>query len=130
MMSLSQADVGILHHRNEDDDDDDESSVGKEDDGRPSSTRRRDVFNALNGAKFVGVACLGGADGTTLPFTPGLYVDGIGKISLPITPHHAREIKKSSWKTNDDVYTNIYQFTPIIIIYSFRIRHGMHPSQK
>lgn len=57
------------------------------------------------------MACLGGADGTALPFTPGLYVDGIGKISLPITPHHAREIKKSSWKTNDDVYTNIYQFT-------------------
>lgn len=128
MMSLSQADVGILHHRNEDDDDD-ESSVGKEDDGRPSSTRRRDVFNALNGAKFVGVACLGGADGTTLPFTPGLYVDGIGKISLPITLGRSRKAHGRPMMMSIPIFTNLLFHRIIIIIYSFRIRHGMYPSR-
>ena len=37
-----------------------------------------------------------------LPFTPGLFIKGIGKFSLPITDGQAKDLKANSWKTNDD----------------------------
>mmetsp|Transcript_17161 Transcript_17161/g.26881 ORF Transcript_17161/g.26881 Transcript_17161/m.26881 type:complete len:958 (-) Transcript_17161:146-3019(-) len=111
-----EADVGILGKNNDATLHDTEKSdidIEDKDDG-PMIASRLDVYNALKNAKFIGSSSFGGkADGTmTIPALPpmsGLFVHDIGRISLPIAPSQANTLKAHSWKTNDDVFTNIYQ---------------------
>jgi hypothetical protein len=46
-----------------------------------------------------------------LPIICGLSIKGVGKISLPISDHDVFSLKDPtvSYKTNDDVFTNVYQ---------------------
>eukprot|EP00984_Skeletonema_dohrnii_P030785 scaffold22545_cov107-Skeletonema_dohrnii-CCMP3373.AAC.1 len=109
------ADVGILgQNQNNDHDSADEKSDVEDKDQGPAIASRLDVYNALENAKFIGSSSFAGkADGTkTIPALPpmsGLFIHDIGRISLPITPSQAKTLKANSWKTNDDVFTNIYQ---------------------
>ena len=107
----AKADVGILGQNNDETlhDSSEKSDVDVEDniDDGPKIASRLDVYNALANSKFVGSSSFSGkADGTktipALPQTPGLFVHGIGRISLPIAPGQAETLKGQSWKTTDD----------------------------
>jgi len=107
------ADVGILGQNNDQDGAEEKSDVEDKDQG-PAIATRLDVYNALENSKFIGSSSIAGkADGTkTIPALPpmsGLFIHDIGRVSLPITPSQAKTLKANSWKTNDDVFTNIYQ---------------------
>eukprot|EP00984_Skeletonema_dohrnii_P030579 scaffold22177_cov90-Skeletonema_dohrnii-CCMP3373.AAC.1 len=113
-MSSKSLDVGILgQNENNQDGAEEKSDVEDKNEG-PVIASRLDVYNALENAKFIGSSSFAGkADGTkTIPAltpTPGLFIHDIGRVSLPITPSQANTLKANSWKTNDDVFTNIYQ---------------------
>lgn len=49
---------------------------------------------------------------SALPFTPGLSIEGVGKISLPIIESQAKLLKSNSWHANDASFHSIYQLDP------------------
>jgi len=97
------ADIGILNN-------DDEG--GEEE--RPRVSSRFDVYNALTSAEHRG-GCYSSdrADGTTtppaLPSLLGLHIDGVGKLSLPLSDDNNKAIKEKAQLIEDDKYNNIFQ---------------------
>ena len=49
---------------------------------------------------------------SALPFTPGLSIEGVGKISLPIIESQAKLLKSNSWHANDSSFHSVYQLDP------------------
>jgi len=100
------ADIGILNN-------DDEG--GEEE--RPRVSSRFDVYNALTSAEHRG-GCYSSdrADGTTtspaLPSLLGLHIDGVGKLSLPLSNDNKEAIKAKAQLIDVDKYNNIFQIEP------------------
>lgn len=109
-MSSSQADVGIILRQNDDailHDAQDDAPEAKYD-GPVKGTRidatmrlRRQILLAFPHLQVL----LGGGHCKHFRQRP----DFLFRVSLPVTPSQEKSIKANSWKTNDDVFTNIYQ---------------------
>ena len=55
-------------------------------------TTRFDVFEVLHQVEYPGTFCAGGDAKDTLPSVPGLVIDGIGPVSLPLTDVMAKTL--------------------------------------
>ena len=132
----AEADVGILNADQQqvgaaagdpaNDDPQQHCAMSDDDDTNDDPTDRWDVFENLNSASYRGSCCAGDkADGTTttpaLPSTPGLRINNIGKIPLPVVSdsHAAKAIKSNAWKIEDKSYHKVYQIEP----HTMRIRN-------
>jgi len=61
----------------------------------PNTTTLKDVYHALQGAGSVENICgFGGGNPLQLPCLPGLHVEGVGLIPLPLTQETANRLKR------------------------------------
>ena len=125
MPSSQEVDIGVLGaggRQQQDGSNDTADGVNNENnDDDPEAeeepSTRWDIFNALNNAKILGSCCASDkADGTTttpaLPALPGLKINGIGNIPLPISDGHANAIKANARKIKDKSYKKVYEVDP------------------
>ena len=113
MSSSADADIGILSANRQGGDDTAPSGGYNEEE----PTCRHDVYEALHSTSYRGSCCTADkADGTTtapaLPSAPGLRINGVGDVSLPINDVHAKEIKAKAWRIKDESFHKVYQIEP------------------
>ena len=74
---------------------DHEQAVDKKTDEETTTTSLNDVYQALDSLDSEGCACTGGL-ASELPSMPGLVVEGVGKVKLPIDPEIASRLQSVS----------------------------------
>ena len=57
----------------------------KQENKEEEPTTLHDVFNVLGEVGSSGLSCISGTAKNHLPSTPGLFVEGVGAIPLPVT---------------------------------------------